>query len=179
MLDLQRFQQFVAQEQGKDVENQSQYPTNERGSYVVSQQVPSKDHLAAYGRGRENMALHGGDPVSLHGRGIDHASQHGELYKEPNHPQDNPNVGKTEPFFRGQAAGTLPDKSKAIVGEPKAYPEHMAAASHIASQANHTSDPPSFLSQKSMEIVAGGPGFVLPGKLHVIFMVINGKWIKY
>ena len=51
----------------------------------------------------------------------------------------------------------------------------MAAASHIASQADHTSDPPSFLSQKSMEIVAGGPGFVVPGKLHVIFMVINGK----
>lgn len=179
MLDLQRFQQFVAHEQGKDVENQSQYPTNERGSYVLSQQVLGKDHLAAHGRGHENTALHGGDPVSLHGRGIDHSALHGDLYKEPTNHQDNPSVDTTERFARGQAAGTLPDEMKAIVGEPKAYPErrleHITAASHIASQADHASELPSFLSQKSTEIVAGGPGFVVPGKLYVISMVINGK----
>lgn len=153
------------------MENQSQHPTNERGSYFLSHQVPGKDHiLAARGRGHESMALCGGDPVSLHGRGIDHVAQHGDIYEEPTNPQDNPSVDTTAPFVRLQAAGTLPGETKAIISEPKAYPvrrlEQVAAANHIVSQANHASESSSFLSQKSTEIVAGGPGFMVPGKLH-------------
>ncbi|XP_068675307.1 uncharacterized protein [Montipora foliosa] len=162
MLDLQRFQQFVTQERRRDVENQSPSDlTNERGSCVqAQQQEPVANHLAPYERGTEHLALYGGGHVEQHGSGLDHVAKHGIVCEGPTKP-----LGNSEPYFHLQAAVPLPTDAKAtsvVRPNPEGRIEHVASGGGMALEADHLSEPSSFLSQKSTEIVAGGPGFLVP-----------------
>lgn len=142
MLDLQRFQQYVTQEQSRYVENQSQPLQNGHSS----------DHAVPYGRG------------------IDHVAPHGSMQAGVDRPQDNPDEYSeaSQLYAHLQAAFPSTSDAKVINSGLGAFSsecgsEHVAAHGSIASEADRASEPSSFLSQKSAEIIAGGPNFLMPG----------------
>ena len=142
MLDLQRFQQYVTQEQSRYVENQSQPLQNGHGS----------DHMVPYGRGMDHVAPRGDTQA-----GLDQSRDNPDVYPEA-----------SQPYVHLQAAGPPSTDGKGNNSGFGAFSsehvsEHVAAHGSMASEADHASEPSSFLSQKSAEIVAGGPNFMMPG----------------
>lgn len=139
MLDLQRFQQFVAQEKSRDIENQTQFLSNGPGSH----------HVASHG--------------------------HGNLNPGPDKPKAGPDIypPASQPFVHPQAAvpsaTDVQSMTSGPVAVPSVYdPQHVAMQGSLVSVAGQISEPSSFLSQKSTEVVAGGPNFVIPGTNYIL-----------
>ena len=166
MLDLQRFQQFVAQERRRDVENQSPSDlTNERGSCVpgTTARASCKPFGTIWTWHRRPGTVWWVAMWEQHGSGLDHVAKHGIVCEGPTKP-----LGNSEPYFHLQAPVPLPTDAKAtsvVRPNPEGRIEHVASGGGMALEADHLSEPSSFLSQKSTEIVAGGPGFLVPGNL--------------
>ena len=144
MLDLQRFQQFVAQEKSRDMENQPQFLSNGHGT----------DHMVAYGHGTH------------------HVAPHGNLHPGPDKPKADPDTcihpQASQPYVHPQAALPLATDVQIItngsVTVPSGHdPQGVATQGNLASDAGQISELSSFLSQKSTDVVAGGPIFVIPG----------------
>ena len=113
---------------------------------------------------------HGPDHAVPYGHGIDHVAPHGSIRAGLDRPQDNPDEypEASQLYAHLQAAVPSTTDAKVINSGLGAFSsergsEHVAAHGSIASEADHASEPSSFLSQKSAEIVAGGPNFVTPG----------------
>lgn len=159
MLDLQRFQQFVAQEKSRDIENQTQFLSNGYGT----------DQVVAYGPGTHHVASHG----------------RGNLNPGPDKPKAGPDIypQASQPFVHPQAAvpsaTDVQSMTSGPVAVPSVYdPQHVATQGSLASVAGQISEPSSFLSQKSTEVVAGGPNFVIPGTNNYYYILVCGHCVR-
>lgn len=149
MLDLQRFQQYVAQEQSKYVENHTAPLLNGRGT----DHVPPYSGIAA-GQATVPSTVgtkiigEGSGPFFV-GPGLDHVAPHGSSA-----------VGQaTIPSTVGTE---MNDEGSRLI-QAGLGPDHMAPHSGMAVASGH-SQPPSFLSHESADtVIAGGPNFVKPG----------------
>ena len=185
MLDLQRFQQYVAEEQSRYMDNPSQPLLNRRGPDHVAPQAQGPGHAALQGRGSDHMAVqgyssdhvhvaayrrdtdhvgergHGSDHVNVapYGRGTDHVVADGRMTADANKPQDNPDAYRSasQPYVHPQAA--VPPTVGAQISDKGSG----TFASGYSTDHDHASQPPSFLSQESEEVIAGGRNFVKPG----------------
>ena len=147
-LDLQRFQQYVAEEQSRYMEQ------------------PQQPHLN--GCGPDHMALkeQGSDHLALYGRGNDHVTGHDSML--PGSAQDKPDLypHASQPYFYPQGAvttvGTNDQTSGAFTTGHGT--DHVAPPGSVASRTDRASQQATFHSQESVEIVAGsGPSVVNPG----------------
>ena len=211
-LDLQRFQQYVAQEQSRYVENQSQHLLNGHGSDHVVIHGLGSDHVAPDGRVTGHVAPHvtmdsgpdmrpdrpdvypkasqpyvhpqaavpstAGAIISdessgtfRSGRGPNHVAPHVIMDSGPDMPPDCPDVypKASQPYVHPQAAVPstagikISDESSGTFPSGRG-PNHVAPHGNIVSGSGYASQPSSFLSQQSAEIIAGGgPNFVMPG----------------
>jgi len=148
-LDLQRFQQYVAEEQSRYMEQ------------------PEQPHLN--GCGPDHVALNeqGSDHLALYGRGNDHVTGHDSML--PGLAQDKPDLypHASQPYFYPQGAVTVGtttnDQASAALITGRGT-DHVAPPGSVASRTDHTSQQATFLSQESVEIVtASGPSVVNPG----------------
>lgn len=149
MLDLQRFQQYVAEEQSKYVENHMPPLLNGRGSDhvfpnsgITAEQttVPSTVGTKTIGEGSGPFFV---------GHGLDHMAPHGSIA-----------VGQGT---ISSAVGTkINDEGSRLIQGGRGY-DRVASHSGMAVGTGY-SQPPSFLSQESAAtVITGGPNFVKPG----------------
>ena len=138
MLDLQRFQQYVAEEQSKYMENHA--PPLLTGHGI--EHVPPHSVIDA---GQATVPSTAGG-----GCGLEHVALHGSIA-----------VGQaTIPSIVGTKINDEETSGVIHVGRAS---DHVTAHGGMAAGTDH-SQPPSFLSQESANtVVAGGPNFVKPG----------------
>ena len=149
-LDLQRFQQYVAEEQSRYVEQPEQPHLNGCGP----------DHVALKGQGSDHLALYG--------HGNDHVTGHDSML--PGSAQDKPDLypHASQPYFYPQGAvstvGTIRNDQASGAFITGHGTDHVVPPGSVASRTDHASQQATFLSQESVEIVAGsGPSVVNPG----------------
>ena len=149
-LDLQRFQQYVAEEQSRYVEQPEQPHLNGCGP----------DYVALKGQGSDHLALHG--------HGNDHVTGHDSML--PGSAQDKPDLypHASQPYFYPQGAvstvGTIRNDQASGAFITGHSTDHVVPPGSVASRTDHASQQATFLSQESVEIVAGsGPSAVKPG----------------
>ena len=149
-LDLQRFQQYVAEEQSRYMEQPQQPHLNRCGPDHVALKEQGSDHLALYGRGN------------------DHVTGHDSML--PGSAQDKPDLypHASQPYFYPQGAvttvGTITNDQTSGAFITGCGTDHVAPSGSVASRTDHASQQATFLSQESVEIVAGsGPSVVKPG----------------
>ena len=149
-LDLQRFQQYVAEEQSRYMEQPQQPHLNGCGADHVALKEQGSDHLALYGHGN------------------DHVTGHDSML--PGSAQDKPDLypHASQPYFYPQGAvttvGTITNDQTSGAFITGRGTDHVAPPSSVASRTDHASQQATFLSQESVEIVAGsGPSVVNPG----------------
>ena len=149
-LDLQRFQQYVAEEQSRYVGQPEQPHLNGCGP----------DHVALKGQGSDHLALYG--------HGNDHVTGHDSML--PGSAQDKPDLypHASQPYFYPQGAvstvGTIRNDQASGAFITGHGTDHVVPPGSVASRTDHASQQASFLSQESVEIVAGsGPSVVNPG----------------
>ena len=149
-LDLQRFQQYVAEEQSRYVEQPEQPHLNGCGP----------DHVALKGQGSDHLALYG--------RGNHHVTGHDSML--PGSAQDKPDLypHASQPYFYPQGAvstvGTIRNDQASGAFITGHGTDHVVPPGSVASRTDHASQQATFLSQESVEIVAGsGPSVVNPG----------------
>ena len=149
-LDLQRFQQYVAEEQSRYVEQ------------------PEQPHLNGCGPDHVALKEQGSDHLALYGRGNDHVTGHDSML--PGLAQDKPDLypHASQPYFYLQGAvttvGTLTNDQASGAFITGHGTDHVAPPGSVASRTDHASQQATFLSQESAEIVAGsGPSVVNPG----------------
>ena len=149
-LDLQRFQQYVAEEQSRYVEQPEQPHLNGCGP----------DHVALKGQGSDHLALCG--------HGNDHVTGHDSML--PGSAQDKPDLypHASQPYFYPQGAvstvGTIRNDQASGAFITGHGTDHVVPPGSVASRTDHASQQATFLSQESVEIVAGsGPSVVNPG----------------
>ena len=149
-LDLQRFQQYVAEEQSRYVEQPEQPHLNGCGP----------DHVALKGQGSDHLALYG--------HGNDHVTGHDSML--PSSAQDKPDLypHASQPYFYPQGAvstvGTIRNDQASGAFITGHGTDHVVPPGSVASRTDHASQQATFLSQESVEIVAGsGPSVVNPG----------------
>ena len=167
-LNLQRFQQYVAQEQSRYVEPESQPLLNGHGSGHVAPHGHTTGHAAPHGHTTDQVEPYG------HGtyHGTDHVAPHGSMHAGADKPWDNHNMypKASQPYVHSQAAAPSTAEAKIKDDSSGAFSsgcgsDHVTPQSTMASE---TSQPSSFLSQDSAEIIAGRPNFVMPGTRKVI-----------
>ena len=140
-LDLQRFQQYVAEEQSRYMEQ------------------PQQPHLNGCGPDHVALKEQGSGHLALYGRGNDHLRGHDSIL---------PGSAQDKPYFYPQGAvttvsTTTNDQTSGafITG---CGTDHVSPHGSVASRTDHASQQATFLSQESVEIVAGsGPSVVNPG----------------
>ena len=149
-LDLQRFQQYVAEEQSRYVGQPEQPHLNGCGP----------DHVALKGQGSDHLALYG--------HGNDHVTGHDSML--PGSAQDKPDLypHASQPYFYPQGAvstvGTIRNDQASGAFITGHGTDHVVPPGSVASRTDHASQQATFLSQESVEIVAGsGPSVVNPG----------------
>ena len=149
-LDLQRFQQYVAEEQSRYMEQPQQPHFNGCGPDHVALKEQGSNHLALYGRGH------------------DHVTGHDSML--PGSAQDKPELypHASQPYFYPQGAvttvGTVKDDQASGAFITEHGTDHVSPHGSVASRADHASQQATFHSQESVEIVAGsGPSVVNPG----------------
>ena len=149
-LDLQRFQQYVAEEQSRYVEQPEQPHLNGCGP----------DHVALKGQGSDHLALYG--------HGNDHVTGHDSML--PGSAQDKPDLypHASQPYFYPQGAvstvGTIRNDQASGAFLTGHGTDHVVPPGSVASRTDHASQQATFLSQESVEIVAGsGSSVVNPG----------------
>ena len=150
-LDLQRFQQYVAEEQSRYVEQ------------------PEQPHLNGCGPDHVALKEQGSDHLALYGRGNDHVTGHDSMLPGP--AQDKPDLYPyaSQPYFYPQGAvttvGTITNDQASGAFITGHGTDHVAPpCGSVASRTDHASQQATFLSQESVEIVAGsGPSVVNPG----------------
>ncbi|XP_078354635.1 uncharacterized protein LOC144639223 isoform X2 [Oculina patagonica] len=149
MLDLQRFQQYVAQEQSKYVEHNTAPLLNGRGT----------DHVPPYSgiaTGQATVPSTVGTKIIgeesgpfFVGRGVDHVVA----------PHGSSAIGQAT--FPSTVGAEMNDEGSRLIQDGHG-PDHVAPQSGMAVTTGH-SQPPSFLSQESADtVIAGGPNFVKP-----------------
>ena len=139
-LDLQRFQQYVAEEQSRYMEQPQQPHLNGCGPDHVALKEQGSDHLAPYGHGN------------------DHVTGHDSML--PGLAQDKPDQypHASQPYFYPQGAvttvGTVTDDQASGAFITGHGTDHVSPHGSVASRTD----------QESVEIVAGsGPSVVNPG----------------
>lgn len=149
-LDLQRFQQYVAEEQSRYIEQPQQPHLNECGPDHVALKEQGSDHLALYGRGN------------------DHVTGHDSML--PGSAQDKPDLypHASQPYFYPQGGvttvGTITNDQTSGAFTTGHGTDHVAPPGSVASRTDRASQQATFLSQESVQIVAGsGPSVVNPG----------------
>ena len=149
-LDLQRFQQYVAEEQSRYMEQ------------------PQQPHLNGCGPGHVALKEQGSDHLSLYGRGNVHVTGHDSML--PGSAQDKPDLypHTSQPYFYPQGAvttvGTITNDQTSGAFTTGHGTDHVAPPGSVASRTDRASQQATFLSQESVEIVAGsGPSVVNPG----------------
>ena len=151
-LDLQRFQQYVAEEQSRYMEQ------------------PQQPHLNGCGPDHVALKEQGSDHLALYGRGHDHVTGHDSIL--PCSAQDKPDLhvypNASQPYFYPQGAvttvGTVTDDQASGAFITGHGTDHVSPHGSVASRTDHASQQATFLSQESVEIVAGsGPSVVNPG----------------
>ena len=138
-LDLQRFQQYVAEEQSRYIEQPQQPHLNGCGPDHVALKEQGSDHLALYGRGNDHVTGH-----------------------------DSMLPGASQPYFYSQrgvtTVGTITNDQTSGAFTTGHGTDHVAPPGSVASRTDRASQQATFLSQESVEIVAGsGPSVVNPG----------------
>ena len=149
-LDLQRFQQYVAEEQSRYMEQPQQPHLN----------GCTPDHVA--------LKEQGSDHLALYGRGNNHVTGHDSML--PGSAQDKPDLypHASQPYFYPQGAvttvGTITNDQTSGAFTTGHGTDHVAPPGSVASRTDRASQQATFLSQESVEIVAGsGPSVVNPG----------------
>ena len=149
-LDLQRFQQYVAEEQSRYIEQ------------------PQQPHLNGCGPDHVVLKEQGSDHLALYGRGNDHVTGHDSIL--PGSAQDKLDLSPhaSQPPFYPQGAvttvGTITNDHASEAFITGRGTNHVAPPGSVASRTDRASQQATFLSQESVEIVAGsGPSVVNPG----------------
>ena len=149
-LDLQRFQQYVAEEQSRYMEQ------------------PEQPHLNGCGPDHVALKEQGSDHLALYERGNDHVTGHDSMLPGP--AQDKPDLypRASQPYFYPQGAvttvGTITNDQASGAFITGHGTDHVAPPDSVASRTDRASQQATFLSQESVEIVAGsGPSAVKPG----------------
>ena len=149
-LDLQRFQQYVAEEQSRYIEQ------------------PQQPHLNGCGPDHVVLKEQGSDHLALYGRGNDHVTGYDSIL--PGSAQDKLDLPPhaLQPSFYPQGAvitvGTITNDHASGAFITGHGTDHVAPPGSVASRTDRASQQATFLSQESVEIVAGsGPSVVNPG----------------
>ena len=149
-LDLQRFQQYVAEEQSRYIEQ------------------PQQPHLNGCGPDHVALKEQGSGYLALYGHGNDHVTGHDSML--PGSARDKPDLypHASQPYFYPQGAvttvGTITNDQASGAFITGHGTDHVAPSDSVASRTDRASQQATFLSQESVEIVAGsGPSVVNPG----------------
>ena len=149
-LDLQRFQQYVAEEQSRYIEQ------------------PQQPHLNGCGPDHVALKEQGSGYLALYGHGNDHVTGHDSML--PGSARDKPDLypHASQPYFYPQGAvttvGTITNDQASGAFITGHGTDHVAPPDSVASRTDRASQQATFLSQESVEIAAGsGPSAVKPG----------------
>lgn len=172
-LDLQRFQQYVAEEQSRYMEQPQQPHLNGCGP----EHVADTEKYGGDGCGHEHVTSkeQSSDHLATYGRGNDHVTGHDSML--PGSARDKPDLypRASQPNFYQQGAVTTVSTTTNDQASGAFITGHgtddVSPHGSVASRTDHASKQATFLSQESVEIIAGsGPSVGNPGTAMVTFM---------